>query len=75
MNTLPKVRFDALAGYSRSPYISLSARELGWFEEADGKVLGVVSLDVVDRDYVWIVLARDAKNRYRAVDLRPLLSH
>ena len=63
-------RFDALAAYTRSPYISLSASELGWFEEADGKVLGIVSLDVVDRDYVWTVLARDAKNRYRAVDLQ-----
>ena len=70
MKALPKVRFDALAGYSRSPYISLSARELGWFEEADRTVLGVVALDVADRDYVWTVLARDAKNRYRAVDLR-----
>ena len=70
MNSLPKVRFDALAGYSRSPYISLSARELAWFEEADGKLLGVVCLDVSDRDYVWTVLARDAKNCFRAVDLR-----
>ena len=26
-------------------------------------------LDVSDRDYVWTVLARDAKNRFRAVDL------
>ena len=29
-----------------------------------------MSLDVVDRDYVWIVLARDAKNCFRAGDLR-----
>ena len=39
MNSLPKLRFDALAGYSRSPNISLSARELAWFHEADGKLL------------------------------------
>lgn len=70
MNTLSEVRFDALPGYSRSPYISLSARELGWFQEADTRVLAVVSLHVVDRDYVWTVLAHHAINRYRAVDLR-----
>ena len=69
MNSLSKVRFDALAGYSRSPYLALSAKELAWYEEADEKLLGVVCLDVADRDYVWTVLARDAKNRFRAVDL------
>lgn len=69
MKNLSKVRFDALAGYSRSPYIALSAKELEWYEEADEKLLGVVCLDVSDRDYVWTVLARDAKNRFRAVDL------
>ena len=70
MKRLMRVRFDALAGYSRSPYMGLSATELGWFEEANDKLLGVVSMDVVDRDYVWTVLARDAKNRFRAVDLQ-----
>ena len=28
MRSLPRVRFDALVGYTRSPYSSLSAREL-----------------------------------------------
>lgn len=69
MNNLSKTRFDALAGYSRSPYSFLSAKELAWYEEADEKLLGVVCLDLSDRDYVWIVLGRDAKNRFRAVDL------
>jgi hypothetical protein len=69
MKPLSPLRFDALAGYSRSPQISLSARELAWFEEADEKLLGVVSLDVVDLDYVYTVLARDAHGRFRAFHL------
>jgi hypothetical protein len=56
MKPLSPLRFDALAGYSRSPQIGLSARELSWFEEADEKLLGVVSLDLIDFEYVFTVL-------------------
>lgn len=69
MKPISKLRFDALAGYSRSPYIPLSAQELSWHEEGDERLLGVVSLDLQDSDYLYTVLARDAKNRFRGVDL------
>lgn len=69
MKPLSPLRFDALAGYSRSPLIGLSARELGWFEDGTEKLLGVVSLDLVDQDYVYTVLARDAHGRFRAFHL------
>ena len=69
MKPLSPLRFDALAGYSRSPLLGLSARELLWFEEGNEKLLGVVSLDLADNDYVYTVLARDANGRFRAVHL------
>ena len=33
-------RFNALAGYIRSPWTSLSAKELAWYEAGDEKLLG-----------------------------------
>lgn len=69
MQPLSPLRFDALAGYSRSPQLGLSARELCWFEEGGEKLLGVVSLDLVDLDYVYTVLGRDAHGRFRAFHL------
>src|SRR2546429_800326 len=69
MRRLSKLRFDALAGYSRSPRLPLSAQELAWYDEADEKLLGVVSVDLQGRDYVYTVLARDARNRFRFVDV------
>ena len=74
MNPLGQARFNALAGYSRSPYLPLSARELAWYEEANERLLGVVSLDLVDEDFVYTVLARDAVGRFRAVRLEINLS-
>ena len=62
-------RFNALAGYIRSPWTSLSAKELAWYEAGDEKLLGLVSLDICDLDYVATVLARDAKKRFRAFAL------
>ncbi|MEJ7654704.1 MAG: hypothetical protein WKH64_15910 [Chloroflexia bacterium] len=41
--------------------------ELGWFEEADEKVLGMLALDLPDEDYDCFVLGRDKKGRFRAV--------
>ncbi len=34
MNSIPRIRYDALAGYSRSPQTAFSSEELGWFEES-----------------------------------------
>ena len=70
MNPISKLRFDALAGYSRSPQLPLYARELGWFEDGNEKVLGVVSLDLPDNDYLYTVLGRDKNGRFRAVDVQ-----
>jgi len=69
MKPISKLRFDSLAGYFRSPTMCLAARELGWFEEADEKVLGVLVLDIPDNDYACYILGRDAKGRFRAVGI------
>jgi hypothetical protein len=68
MKRLSKLRFDALAGYIRSPYSFLFAEELDWFQAGDEKLLGVVSIDTTDLDYVATVLARDERGRFRAVE-------
>src|SRR6266852_5784526 len=67
MKALSQLRFDSLAGYSRSPTMALVARDLAWYEEANERILGLIALDLPDQDYVCYVLGRDAKGRFRAV--------
>ena len=67
MNPLTKLRFEALAGYSRRPETVLTSEELAWYSEADEHVLGVVIRDKADDDYGSVILGRDQKGRYRAV--------
>jgi hypothetical protein len=69
MDRLSKPRFDALAGYIRNPYSVFFAEELDWFQAGNERLLGLVSIDTSDNDYVATVLARDKRGRFRAVDL------
>jgi hypothetical protein len=66
-------RFDALAGYARSPRILQLVREIEWLETADERVLGVVTVDRIDHDYGWVALGRDEKLRFRAINVNASL--
>ena len=68
--SLSKVRFDALAGYARSPNIALIIEELEWYCSEDERVLGVVTFDRVDHDYGWVVFGKDEHYRFRAIDVK-----
>lgn len=70
MKPLDQRRFESLAGYIRSPGMFLSAKELAWYEAGNEKLLGLVSVDTNDNDYVATVLGRDALSRFRAVSLQ-----
>lgn len=41
--------------------------EDGWYRRGD--VLGLVLIDNVDHDWSWVVLERDERGDYRAIDL------
>jgi len=73
MKELSRLRFDALAGYSRGPGTLVDSIELEWYSEAEEKVLGVLIQDTYDRDYSCVILARDRVGRYRAVEVPPFV--
>lgn len=68
MIKISNIRFDALAGYTRLPAIILIIQEAGWFSTVDERLLGLVTWDRIDYDYGWIVLGRDRRGRFRAID-------
>ena len=68
MIAISQKRFDALAGYTRLPAIVLIVQEAGWFATDDERLLGLITWDRFDRDYGWIVLGRDRRGRFRAID-------
>ena len=73
INPLPRICFEALAGYTRVPYILLIVKEVEWYATADERLLGIVTLDRIDNDYGWLVLGRDERFRFRAIDVNASL--
>ena len=64
---LPKPRFDALAGYTRRPFILLLMEEVEWLATSDERVLGIVIRDRIDHDFGWVAMCRDERLRFQAV--------
>lgn len=71
---LAKQRFDALAGYARDPLIFLLVQELEWYAAAEEKLVGTVTVDRTDKDYGWVVMARDKRLRFRGVSVAASIS-
>lgn len=69
MEAISKVRFEALAGYCRSPETIFFAEEVQWLQARNEDVLVVVIRDRTDNDFSAILLARDLKLRYRWIDM------
>ena len=67
MKPISPLRFDALAGYARHPRALLDAEEIGWYEHAAERVLGLLIRDRQDADFGGMVLAKDRKHRFRWV--------
>ena len=68
MNPISRVRFDALAGYSRRPS-PFPYSECEWYEIQSERVLGVIVLDGTDSDFAGLALGRDQNRWYRAVGI------
>lgn len=66
-------RFDVLTIGTRGPATRYMAEELSWWTDQDERIIGLVFRDRTDDDYGWIVLARDAAGRFRAVDVESSL--
>jgi hypothetical protein len=63
-----KRQFDAFC-YVRNPHLKAFSDEIAWFEAFNKKVLGVVVIDLIDGDFGFVVLGRDARNIFRAIKL------
>lgn len=69
MRRITKKQFDAFC-YSRQPLIRIISEEVAWFEVLNRKLLAVIILDKTDQDFGFVILGRDARRIFRALDVR-----
>ncbi|MFM0201224.1 hypothetical protein PQR53_15265 [Paraburkholderia fungorum] len=63
-------RYNAFVAWTRSPIVDLFGEELEFFANRAETLIGVLVLDLTDRDYGFVVLGRDTKGRFRAIDVK-----
>ncbi|WP_328990339.1 hypothetical protein OG394_29315 [Kribbella sp. NBC_01245] len=64
MRQISRLRFDALAAYTRSPLVATLSHELGWFEWPDSRLIAALLVDT-DDEYSAVILAPDLNERFR----------
>ena len=68
MKAINRSRYNALAGYARAPYTVAIYDELEYAASEDERVLGMIIRDRIDDDFGGVVLGRDERLRFRAID-------
>lgn len=68
LKEISKRRFDAYC-YVRSPMTMLMSREVAGFEAFDRKLLALIIFDLTDKDFGFIVLGRDVRKLFRAIEV------
>ncbi|HEV2294109.1 MAG TPA: hypothetical protein VGR35_09635 [Tepidisphaeraceae bacterium] len=53
---------------TREPLATMLADERGWFADDAGNIVGVVLFDKTDKDWAWVMLGRDPKGKFRAIN-------
>jgi len=48
---------------------SLFGEEVEWFEEAEFNLLGLILKDKIDKDWVYVILAKQSNSEYRAIEV------
>ena len=68
VKSISRERFNALC---RTKHIAADqiSREMEWFADEDERVLGLVLMDLQDKDWAWMILGRDEAGLFRAIDL------
>jgi hypothetical protein len=56
------------------PQIILYIQEIEWYAENNERLLGIVTVDRIDHDFGWVILARDERLRFRAIDVNTSLA-
>lgn len=62
-------RFNIYVLFSREPFVNYLTKELEFYSNLNGGLIGLISLDLTDEDYYVCILARDKAKQYRAVQV------
>jgi len=63
---ISKKLFDIYVLFTREPFVRYYSKELEYYSNGNGGLLGLITLDLTDNDYSVCILSRDEAKQYRA---------
>ena len=67
---ISKNRFNIYMLFTRNPIINVLAIEEAYYSNEDNSILGVLLLDILDKEYNYILLSRDENKQFRAFEVK-----
>ncbi len=67
IHKLSEAEFDSFRPV-RGPLGALIGEEKEWYAARRENVIGVLILDRIDKDWSYVILGRDSRGRFRAID-------
>jgi hypothetical protein len=67
---ISKKLFDIFLLFTRDPFVRYFTKELEFYSNGNGGLIGLVSLDLTDNDYSVCILSRDESRQYRAETIK-----
>jgi hypothetical protein len=61
-----KKLFNILLLFTREPFVQYFTKELEFYSNGNGGLIGLISIDLIDNDYYVCILSRDKSKQYRA---------
>jgi hypothetical protein len=65
MREITEIQFNAYC-YARQPLVRAMSDEIKWYEAGNRKLIATLMLDITDKDYSFVILARDSRKLFRA---------
>ena len=69
MKRLSRERFNAYCMLTRHPMAEVLAEELEWYADDQERVIAALFRDATDRDYCYVLLARDETGKFRSIGI------
>lgn len=66
LQPLSKKLFDIYALFTREPFVHYFTEELEFYSNGNGELVGLISVDLTDKDFYACILSRDESMQFRA---------
>lgn len=70
INQISRNRFNIYMLFTRSPIVNEFAQELEYYSNESSTILGIILIDKIDQDFIFVLLCRDENKQFRSFKVK-----